>query len=462
MKLPSNGANAVGGVAPLVMQVATSNAHCLVATRCGKVYAWGSNDKGQLGLGGGKGGGDAGGGDGVGGTSVVVIPRRVDSLARSSVRHVSAGGEHSACCASDGTVFCWGFGVASPCKVKLPKENAPGGLRSHRSSARPLGLQTACGMSHAAVMTSDGQLYVWDASREPRAVPLGGGERAVAISAAGTHTCRDARRARVHMGGALALVVVAHADASGRAQPGVDGGGGGAPLRGGDRVAQSAGAATDGDDGWRQRDGRRRCDAPPRKLGRGDERGQQQRRGGGGGHGGGADLRGGDGGGAPARRLLLHHVPLHSPLHVPSRAVPSLQRMCEDALMRAASPRESLQLLYTCDTIGCHVAAAYLTELIACNLRLVLRKDLWAHLPPHLLAKLRGVLRGSRYEEIEAEVEAEETSWGEADLMWAGSAAEAEATIAAMASGGMARGEQRAPASPGLSPGFSPCLSPLS
>ena len=86
----------------------------------------------------------------------------------------------------------------------------------------------------------------------------------------------------------------------------------------------------------------------------------------------------------------------------PTSNVPSLSRLCETTLMQTASPRGALQLLYTADAIGAHTLSAFCIELLASNLRLVCRKDLWAHLPPNLLKRLRAALQRLGGQEAEA------------------------------------------------------------
>ena len=75
-------------------------------------------------------------------------------------------------------------------------------------------------------------------------------------------------------------------------------------------------------------------------------------------------------------------------------AVPSLKRFCEHALMSTANTRNVLQLMYTADAIQAEALCVYCTQMVACNLPLVLRTELWAHLPPQLLCALRTTLVG--------------------------------------------------------------------
>eukprot|EP00404_Azadinium_spinosum_P007213 CAMPEP_0180443420 /NCGR_PEP_ID=MMETSP1036_2-20121128/14663_1 /TAXON_ID=632150 /ORGANISM="Azadinium spinosum, Strain 3D9" /LENGTH=379 /DNA_ID=CAMNT_0022449727 /DNA_START=1 /DNA_END=1136 /DNA_ORIENTATION=+ len=63
----------------------------------GWVYAWGSNDRCQLGL----------------GASILgsATPRPVDALSRVKVAQVAAGFSHTACVTNDGLLYTWGFGA---------------------------------------------------------------------------------------------------------------------------------------------------------------------------------------------------------------------------------------------------------------------------------------------------------------------------------------------------------------
>ena len=67
--------------------------HCFLVTRAGELWAWGSGDRGKLGL------GDE---DSRG------LPTRVDEFRGCRVAHVSAGRRHSAAILDGGELFCWG------------------------------------------------------------------------------------------------------------------------------------------------------------------------------------------------------------------------------------------------------------------------------------------------------------------------------------------------------------------
>ena len=74
--------------------VAVGNAFCMVTTAAGALYAFGTNDFGELGL---------------GHTNNVAVPTRVAAIG-GAVRSVCAGSYHAACITGDGRVWSWGNG----------------------------------------------------------------------------------------------------------------------------------------------------------------------------------------------------------------------------------------------------------------------------------------------------------------------------------------------------------------
>ena len=91
----SVGVRAVAGLpAGKVVEVAAGRAHAVARTVDGQVWAWGSDDAGQLGRGGG-GGGQA--------EAVLVVAEGAVAVA--------AGGDVSACCLGNGSLLVWGGGT---------------------------------------------------------------------------------------------------------------------------------------------------------------------------------------------------------------------------------------------------------------------------------------------------------------------------------------------------------------
>ena len=75
--------------------IASGGDHSVIVTNSGAVYAWGKNDKGQLGL---------------GDTVNREFPTQIRSLRNLKVCYVSCGAEHTVCLTEDGGVFSFGSG----------------------------------------------------------------------------------------------------------------------------------------------------------------------------------------------------------------------------------------------------------------------------------------------------------------------------------------------------------------
>lgn len=80
-----------------VVEIAAGFASSFAVTVQGWLYAWGANEKCQLGL-----------GAALRGTAT---PKPIDALARVKVMQVAAGLAHSACVTSDGILYAWGYGA---------------------------------------------------------------------------------------------------------------------------------------------------------------------------------------------------------------------------------------------------------------------------------------------------------------------------------------------------------------
>jgi alpha-tubulin suppressor-like RCC1 family protein len=76
-----------------VTQLTCGDHHSIVVTNQSTVYAWGCNEKGQLGL---------------GDTKLRSRPVRVDRLWGIPIVNVAAGGEHSLAVTTNGMLFTWG------------------------------------------------------------------------------------------------------------------------------------------------------------------------------------------------------------------------------------------------------------------------------------------------------------------------------------------------------------------
>uniref|UniRef100_A0A0E0MG75 RCC1-like domain-containing protein n=1 Tax=Oryza punctata TaxID=4537 RepID=A0A0E0MG75_ORYPU len=85
----------VSGFDEKVVQISAGNHHSSAVTADGKLFVWGRNSSGQLGL-----------GKRVG--KVVSTPRKVDCLADARVKMVALGSEHSIATTEEGEVLSWG------------------------------------------------------------------------------------------------------------------------------------------------------------------------------------------------------------------------------------------------------------------------------------------------------------------------------------------------------------------
>jgi alpha-tubulin suppressor-like RCC1 family protein len=117
---------------------------------CGpKVYAWGKNKYGQLGL---------------GHTNNMSTPTSIlplsDPLNPKNVRCIAAGKSHSAIIAEDGDVYTWGRGWDGQLghdvvtEIELEPRIVP--EMENRASA-----SAACGRAHTVVITDNGNVWSW-------------------------------------------------------------------------------------------------------------------------------------------------------------------------------------------------------------------------------------------------------------------------------------------------------------
>ncbi|XP_070189612.1 X-linked retinitis pigmentosa GTPase regulator-like isoform X2 [Littorina saxatilis] len=124
--------------------VACGRLHTVVATESGNIYTFGSNSEGQLG---------AEGEDGH-------LPRHVASLDPTPYRMLAAGCDHSIALTEDARVFVWGgngegqLGLGEESEIPVPKQLDIGQLVTCIS----------CGYYHSALVTENGELYTFGES----------------------------------------------------------------------------------------------------------------------------------------------------------------------------------------------------------------------------------------------------------------------------------------------------------
>ena len=132
--------------------VITGAWHCLAITSKKKVYAWGKNKYGQLGL---------------GHTNNLHTPTSIlplsDPLNPKNVRCIAAGKSHSAVITEDGDVYTWGRGWDGQLghdvitEIELEPRIVPN--MENRASA-----SVACGFAHTVVVTDNGNVWAWGAN----------------------------------------------------------------------------------------------------------------------------------------------------------------------------------------------------------------------------------------------------------------------------------------------------------
>ncbi|XP_066992544.2 uncharacterized protein ca [Anabrus simplex] len=129
-----------------VSSVSCGRQHTLALTNNG-VYAWGSSQFGQL---------------GIGKTVQSPYPRLVEGLAQERIMAVSCGQYHSMALAHDGRVFTWGWGVHG--------QLGHGSVEDvhHPTLVKQLAgkvvMQISGGHGHTIVLTSDGQVFTFGSS----------------------------------------------------------------------------------------------------------------------------------------------------------------------------------------------------------------------------------------------------------------------------------------------------------
>ncbi|HEX8326943.1 MAG TPA: hypothetical protein VF629_05345 [Hymenobacter sp.] len=131
-------------------QVVAGNNHTLALTNDGRLYAWGSNDYGQL-------------GDGSGMTSLVPVPvGMTKKLAGLRWAQVAAGSFHTLAVTTNGRLYAWGsnrFGqLAGDREVK---QSTPAPLQLAPALANVVWQQVAAGEAHSLALSADGRLLAW-------------------------------------------------------------------------------------------------------------------------------------------------------------------------------------------------------------------------------------------------------------------------------------------------------------
>lgn len=132
-----------------VIQVSCGMQHSLALTIDGRLFSWGSNSHGQLGVG------------RVSSSSSTEIPNLVETLRGVPLTEISAGGHHSMALSFSGAVFGWGrnsfgqLGLDNGTDQLFPVQ-----IKSIRSQRVR---HIVCGEDHTAVLTEDGGVFTFGA-----------------------------------------------------------------------------------------------------------------------------------------------------------------------------------------------------------------------------------------------------------------------------------------------------------
>ncbi|XP_060933111.1 probable E3 ubiquitin-protein ligase HERC4 isoform X2 [Limanda limanda] len=128
-----------------VCQVACGSQHSVALTNDGRVFTWGQDSRGQLGLGQGK--------------PFAISPQQLRPLSSIPLVHVAAGGEQSFALSVSGGVFGWGRNDRGQLGL--------GDTTDRRTPAPVKGLNMkgtvhiSCGKDHTAALTKDGSVFTF-------------------------------------------------------------------------------------------------------------------------------------------------------------------------------------------------------------------------------------------------------------------------------------------------------------
>ncbi|MFI8631293.1 RCC1 domain-containing protein [Microbacterium sp. NPDC077663] len=198
-----------GGIAPQLRDVSFSatsagSDHVIALTTDGAVYAWGANRYGQLGNNSPR-------------EQPTPVRLAADVFGGQKIVGVSAGGDHSAALAADGSVYMWGNGGNGQLgNNKQTVSSTPVRLGAEVFGGQSI-VSISAGETHTAAVAADGSVYTWGlnlsgqlgnnstAIRSLTPVRLGtdvfGGQRIVNVSAGAHHTAALAADGSVYAWG---------------------------------------------------------------------------------------------------------------------------------------------------------------------------------------------------------------------------------------------------------------------
>ncbi|XP_047668103.1 probable E3 ubiquitin-protein ligase HERC4 isoform X1 [Tachysurus fulvidraco] len=132
-----------------VIRVACGNHHFMALTNDGKLFTWGQNSNGQLGLG--------------GDLSSSPSPRFLKSLCGIPLAQISAGGDHSFALSLSGAVFGWGKNNAG--QLGLGHTNDVYSPTCVNSLSQKKTISISCGEEHTATLSKGGTVFTFGSGR---------------------------------------------------------------------------------------------------------------------------------------------------------------------------------------------------------------------------------------------------------------------------------------------------------
>ena len=136
----------------------------MALTTEGKIFSWGRNNYGQLGISGKQ-------------QTRENVPREISLPKDISVADISCGEEHAALLTSEGHVYTWGYGhdgqLGHSAKTHL---SAPKKIDEITQKAK----KVICGGGHTAILTQSGELYLFGRGRDGQ---LGKGDALESVAA---------------------------------------------------------------------------------------------------------------------------------------------------------------------------------------------------------------------------------------------------------------------------------------
>ncbi len=131
-----------------VVDISCGELHSLVLTNCGEVYAWGRNSEGQIGN---------------GCNSNQLIPIKVKGFNNERVKMISCGWKHSMALTECGHVYSWGsnyskqLGIGNTVLSNEPKFVAV----IDENKCNVFIEKISCGFGHSLLLSSDGNIYAF-------------------------------------------------------------------------------------------------------------------------------------------------------------------------------------------------------------------------------------------------------------------------------------------------------------